>query len=48
MRLGRRAWDGGHEAWSELAIYVKNCARLPRVLQRRRDLDWLGPVFTGD
>jgi RES domain-containing protein len=40
-RLGLERWAGGHEAWSELAIFADRAARRPRLLARRTDLDWL-------
>jgi hypothetical protein len=44
MRLGLRTWDGGHESWSETAVYVNNAPRRPTLLRRRTDLEWLMPA----
>ncbi len=35
-------WAGSHRQWSELAIFVRNARRSPRLVRRRRDLNWLG------
>ncbi len=42
-RLGLAVWRGGHEPWSELAIYVENSDNRPRLLGDRADLDGLEP-----
>jgi RES domain-containing protein len=40
-RLGRSSWEGSHQAWSELAVFVEAAQRAPRLLRRRGDLTWL-------
>lgn len=40
-RLGLTRWEGAHERWSEIAIWVDRAGRKPEVIVRRRDLDWL-------
>lgn len=40
-RLGFARWEGDHDAWSELAIFVDNARSQPRFLQLRPNLDWL-------
>lgn len=40
-RLGVSGWQGGHEAWGELAIFVQNAHRPPQILRRRKDDRWL-------
>lgn len=40
-RLGVERWAGGHEGWSELAIFADRAAHRPRLRRRRSDLDWL-------
>jgi RES domain len=42
-RMDHVGWNGPHEAWSELAIFIENARRVPRLLRRREDLDWLVP-----
>lgn len=46
-RLGISIWEGAHERWSELAVWVDRAARRPRLLRRRDDLDWLRPGARG-
>ena len=45
-RLGVGAWNGPHQRWGELAIFVERARRRPELLRRRDDLDWLraGPT----
>lgn len=40
-RLGRSSWEGPHERWGELAVFVENARRKPALLRRRSDLAWL-------
>lgn len=46
-RLGFARWEGAHERWSELAIWVDRVGRKPELLRRRNDLDWLHPIPSG-
>ena len=39
-RTGFSSWSGPHISWGELTIFVSNAKRRPRLLHRRRDLDW--------
>jgi hypothetical protein len=41
LRIDPKGWMGGHEAWSELAIFTENAKTLPRIIQRREDREWL-------
>ena len=43
MRLGLRSWNGDHEAWSQITVFVSNSFLGPKVQRRRTDLDWLAP-----
>jgi RES domain-containing protein len=40
-RMGLREWAGGHQRWSELAIFADSCRRRPALGRRHPDLDWL-------
>ncbi|MBM3745871.1 MAG: RES domain-containing protein [Acidobacteria bacterium] len=40
-RMGLWAWEGTHERWGEVAIFVANCEQAPALLARRRNLAWL-------
>jgi hypothetical protein len=40
-RMGMREWAGGHQRWSELAIFADSCRRRPALDRRRGDLEWL-------
>ena len=40
-RMGISTWDGVHNLWGEVAIFVENARRQPRLIRRRTDLDWL-------
>lgn len=40
-RRGFSGWQGSHEAWGELAIFVRNARHQPRLLRRRPDDGWL-------
>ena len=44
VRQGQNDWDGGHERWSEIAIFVDNSRSKPVLLRRRSDLEWLTPT----
>ena len=46
LRAGLRAWDGPHESWSEIAVFVNNTPQRPAMLRRRTDLDWTIPAET--
>lgn len=39
----RASWEGGHEQWSEVAIFPLKTANRPREEGRRNDLGWLKP-----
>jgi RES domain-containing protein len=45
-RMGFSDWSGPHLRWSELAIFVENCASRPTKRFHRDDLRWL--VVGGD
>ena len=40
-RKGFSRWEGSHERWGELAIFVQNSPGAPTLQRRREDLDWL-------
>ena len=40
-RMGMREWAGGHQRWSELAIFADSCQRRPALGRRHGDLEWL-------
>lgn len=42
-RLGLRTFEGGHAAWGELAIFVNNARRRPRMSAVRVPSNWLRP-----
>lgn len=41
---GRLRWEGGHEGWSELAIFPLKAAKRPREERRTTDTSWLEPA----
>ncbi len=41
FRLGASRWNGSHEPWGELAIFVSNSEEEPRLIGHRDELDWL-------
>ncbi len=41
FRINREGWLGGHEEWSELAIFVENAGIRPGLLRVRPHSDWL-------
>lgn len=43
-RIGHRTWDGSHARWGELAVFVENAMRLPVLIRRRSDREWLYPA----
>ncbi|MCX6635012.1 MAG: RES family NAD+ phosphorylase [Acidobacteria bacterium] len=40
-RMGMREWAGGHQRWSELAIFADSCRLRPALGRRHPDLEWL-------
>lgn len=40
-RLGFSDWQGSHEPWGEVAIFVQNARHQPRLIRRRADDRWL-------
>jgi RES domain-containing protein len=40
-KLGFDAWHGDHRRWSEIALFVENALRPPKLVRRRTDLDWI-------
>ena len=40
-RLGFSGWQGSHEPWGEVAIFVRNAHQPPRLNRRRADDRWL-------
>lgn len=46
-RMGLRQWKGDHQRWGEVAVFLANAHRAPRLLTRREDVDWLRPAVGG-
>lgn len=44
----RASWEGGHEQWSEVAIFPLTAANRAREEGREDDLAWLHPAIVGD
>lgn len=40
-RIGFDHWQGDHEGWGELALFLDQVTTKPRLVRRRNDLDWL-------
>lgn len=40
-RTGFATWTGTHIHWGEIAIFIQNAKRRPRLVRRRRDLEWV-------
>lgn len=43
-RTGFAQWEGDHEKWGEVAIFVENAKTIPKLKHRRTALDWLQAV----
>ena len=47
-RRGFRNWQGTHERWSEVAVFVRNSPVAPALMRRRDDLEWLAAGRPGE
>jgi RES domain-containing protein len=41
FRMGERKWEGDHRGWGEVAVWVRNARRQPKLVRPRDDEDWL-------